>query len=77
MTTIQLSLLSEKEKVDSFLKEYPALFKYYGLKNGVAVVARINSIRTTYVPGEEGGREEVKIGNGELVDILYTGHVTF
>jgi len=76
-TEIQLSLLSEKETVDSFLKEHPTLFKDYGFKNGVAVVAHINSIRTTYVPGEEGGREEVKIGNGELVDIVYTGDVTF
>ncbi len=76
-TELQLSLLSDKDTVDSFLKEYPDLFKDYGFKNGVAVVARINSIRTTYVPGEEGEREEVKIGDGELLDILYTGDISF
>ncbi|MBL1276736.1 MAG: hypothetical protein COB30_011675 [Ectothiorhodospiraceae bacterium] len=76
-TELQLSLLSDKDKVDSFLKEHPDLFKDYGFKNGVAVVARINSIRTTYVSGEEGEREEVKIGDGELLDLLYTGDVTF
>lgn len=76
-TELQLSLLSNKDKVDSFLKEHPDLFKDFGFKNGVAVVAQINSIRTTYVTGEEGEREEVKIGDGELIDILYTGDVAF
>lgn len=71
-TELQLSLLSSKAQVDSFLKKYPDLFKDYGFNNGVAVVARINSIRTTTVLGDE-----VKIGDGELLDILYTGDVTF
>jgi hypothetical protein len=76
-TELQLSLLSDKDIVDSFLKEHPDLFKDYGFKNGVAVVARINSIRTTYVLNEEGVQEDVKIGDGKLIDILYTGDVTF
>jgi hypothetical protein len=76
-TELQLSLLSSKERIDSFLKKHPDLFKDYGFKNGVAVVARIKAIRTTSVPGEEGEREEVKIGDGELIDIQYTGDVTF
>lgn len=76
-TELQLSLLSEKEYVDSFLKKHPDLFKDYGFNNGVAVVARIHAIKTTTVLGEEGEQEEVKIGVGELLDILYTGNVTF
>ncbi len=76
-TELQLSLLSSKDRVDSFLKKHPELFNDYGFKNGVAVVARINSIRTTYVPGEDGEREEVKIGDGELINITYTGDVQF
>ena len=76
-TELQLSLLSNKDRVDSFLIEHPDLFKDFGFKNGVAVVAQINSIRTTYVSGEEGKREEVKIGDGELIDILYTGDIRF
>lgn len=76
-TELQLSLLSDKDRVDSFLKEHPDLFKDYGFNNSVAVVARINSIRTTYVLGEEGERDEVKIGDGKLIDILYIGDVTF
>ena len=76
-TELQLSLLSSKDRVDAFLKKHPDLFKDYGFKNGVAVVAHINSIRTTYVSGENGEREEVKIGDGELIDIVYTGDVQF
>ena len=78
-TELQLSLLSSKERIDSFLKQHPDLFKdnAYGFSNGVAVIARVKTIRTTYVPGEEGEREEVRIGEGELVNILYTGDVRF
>lgn len=76
-TELQLSLLSNKDRIDSFLKEHPDLFKDYGFNKGIAVVAQIKSIRTSYVPGEKGEREEVKIGDGELMDILYTGGVPF
>lgn len=76
-TKLQLSLLSEKEKIDSFLKEHPNLFKDFGLSNRVAVVAHINSIRTINVPEEEGVRKEMKVGDGELIDILYTADVSF
>jgi hypothetical protein len=76
-TDLQLSLLSSKHQMDSFLEQHQTLFENYGLNNGVAVVARIKAIRTVYVPREEGERDEVKIGEGKLIDILYTGHVLF
>lgn len=63
-TELELSLFSDKNKIDTLLEEHPDLFKDFGLKNGVAVVARINSIKTTYVAGEEGERNEVKTGHG-------------
>ena len=76
-TELRLSLFSSKEIVDSFLKKHPDFFKNYGFNNGVAVVARIKSIRTINILGEEGEREEVKIGDGELIDIIYTGDALF
>jgi len=76
-TELQLSLLSEKENVDSFLNKNPNLLKDYGLNNRIAVVARINAIKTTTILGEEGEREEVKIGVGELLEIMYMGDATF
>jgi hypothetical protein len=74
-TELQLLLQCPKQKVDSFLKDYPDLFKDFGYKNGVAVVADINETETIIVPGSEGEREEIKIGKGKCIDILYTGHV--
>lgn len=71
-TKLQLSLISSKDRVDSFLKEHPDLFKDYGFNKGVAMVARINSIRTMDIPTENGERGVI-IGDGELVDIMYTG----
>ena len=76
-TDLQLSLLSDKDTIDHFLQEHPDLFKTFGLKNSVAVVARIDSISTTYFLGEDGDREEIKIGDGTLLKILYTGDVFF
>lgn len=68
-TELELSLLSTKEQIDSLLKKHPDLFEDYGFNNGVAVVARIDTIRTIYVSSQEGGRDEVKVGNGELIDV--------
>ena len=76
-TELQLSLLAEKEYVDSFLNKNPDLFKDYGFNNRVAVVTRINAIKKTTLLGEEGEREEVKIGVGELLEIMYTGDAKF
>jgi len=76
-TELQLSLVADKVRIDSFLNRNPDLFKEYGFNNGVAVVARIKTIRTAYISGAEGAREEVKIGEGELVDIFYTGDILF
>jgi hypothetical protein len=76
-TELQLSLSSPKPLIDTFLKQHPNLFKNISLNNGIAVVAQIRRIRTAYVSGEEGQRDEVKIGEGELLDIVYTGDVLF
>ncbi len=87
--TLQLSLLSSKKIIDTFLEKHPdlfegygGLFQSYGQNNKVAVVARIHSVRIrtfpyAYYDGDGGsvGVEEVKIGDGELIDIAYTGDV--
>ena len=76
-TELQFVLQCPKQRVDSFLKEHPYLFKEFGFKNGVAVVADIDEIETTIVPGSEGEREEIKIGKGKCIDMFYTGDVQF
>ena len=74
---LQLSLLASKSKIDSFLNEHPNLFKDSSINDGIAVVAQISSIKTSYYSGEEGGQWEVKIGEGELLDMIFTGSVSF
>ena len=74
-TELRLSLISNKEIIDAFLAEHPDLFKEYGFNNGVAVVARITTIRTMEILGEESEIQEIRIGDGELVDIVFTGDV--
>ena len=90
---LQLSLISRKEIVDSFLEKHPDLFGNFGWNNGVAVVARVHSIRPPIRPRavmyhyddeydygdydeyyyDYEDYDEVKIGDGELIDIVYLG----
>lgn len=77
MTKLELALTADQNKIDSFLKDHPNLFKEEGFNNGVAVVARINSIKTQTYYGENSGSREARIGEGELIDIVYTGDVFF
>lgn len=72
---LELSLTAEKERIDSFIKKHPNLFKGGVLREGVAIVARVNSIRTVHIAREKGGTRVVKVGEGELIDIVYTGTV--
>jgi hypothetical protein len=76
-TELQLELQYPKQKVDLFLKAYPDIFKDFGFKNGVAVVADIEKIETIIISGSEGIREDIKVGKGKCIDMLYTGDVQF
>ena len=76
-TGLQLLLLADIDQVDQFLNEYPELFEEYGFNNGVAVAAQIESIETVRYLGKEGLLWEVKVGHGEVVEMLYTGDVFF
>ena len=69
-TELEVSLRATKSRIDSFLEEHPSGF---GFADDVAVIADVKTIQTAYIPGEEGGREEVKIGEGELIDIIFLG----
>lgn len=76
-TQLQLELRYPKQKVDLFLKAHPDIFKNFGFKNGVAVVAEIEKIETMKISGSEGEIEEIKVGKGKCIDMLYTGDVIF
>jgi len=74
-TELELSLLAPKQKIDVFLKNHPQLFKGVGFNNSIAIIAKVTSIKTEYYTGEQGQREEIKIGQGELIDILFLGGI--
>ena len=76
-TELQLSLTSSQERINSFLQNHPNIFKKYEFDNSVAVVAKVNSIRTVYAPRYEGVHREIRIGDGQLLEIVYTGPVLF
>ncbi|MEK6690026.1 MAG: hypothetical protein AABY78_01845 [Nitrospirota bacterium] len=76
-TELQLMLQCPKQKVDLFLKAHPNLLKDFWVKNEVTVVADIDEIDTKLVSGPDGEREEIKIGKGKCIDMLYTGDVKF
>lgn len=74
-TNLQLSLVAPKKQIDIFLKNYPDWNKGIGFNNGFAVIAKINSIETIYISGAKEGREEIKIGHGNMIDVEYLGRV--
>lgn len=74
-TELQLSLQCPKSRVDSFLRDHPDLLKEP--LSGVAIIADIDKIETKIVNGSEGEQEEIKIGKGKCIDMLYTGVVRF
>jgi hypothetical protein len=77
-TGLNLSLTARKNMIDEFLRKYPNLLSLYD--NNVAVIARISSIRSIYIPYEEmdiNGERNIKVGDGELIDILYIGDLNF
>lgn len=71
-TDLQLSLVTSKKKIDKFLQNHTSLLKG-GRRKSVAVIADISEIKTIYYAGEEGSREEIKVGVGHLIYIEYIG----
>ena len=74
-TEMRLSLIADKARIDALLKSQPRLVKKYYTNNGVAVVARIDTITSSEILGQEGEVIDIKTGHGELIDIVYTGNV--
>lgn len=78
-TKLRLSLSSAKTLIDNFLAESPNFISYDNDFNyQVAVIAQIRKIKTAYITDlEEGLENEVRIGEGELFDIVNTEEIAF
>ena len=71
----ELALKCPKQKVNSLLEEHPDLAE--GVTSGVAVVANIDKIKTVIVPGYDGGKENIRIGEGKSIDMIYIEDIYF
>ena len=72
-TELHLSLNASKEQVDSLRSRISEDWE----NPGFAVVARINSIRSTSYLDADGFGVDVRIGNGDLIDFRHIGFVEF
>ena len=72
-TDFRLSLRARKSQIDSFLESNPDIFEDYGFNNGVALVAKINEIHSNDVSDPECGINNLKIGGGDFLDLIFTG----
>ncbi|MBU1184225.1 MAG: hypothetical protein KJ663_03515 [Proteobacteria bacterium] len=73
MVNFELKLKCPMQKVKSLLKEHPDLTR--GVTRGVAVIANIDNIKTVISPGYEGGKEDIRIGEGKSIDIVYVDDI--
>jgi hypothetical protein len=72
-TALSLSLRCERMVIDPLISTHPDVLK--GIVGNVAVVARIDRIRTERATDDDGQPSETKIGDGWCVGLVYTGDV--
>lgn len=66
---IRLSLISNKTIIDVLIKNNPKIKNEW--KNGVIVVANIDSVKAEHITNSNDQIVEMKMGYGELIDISY------
>lgn len=69
-TPLYLSLIADKEKIDSLLQKHSSVFDAVGFRNSFAVIAKVASISFAFGANEEAS-EGVRVGTGHLLDIAY------
>ena len=74
-TELQLSLLASKYQINDLIKKHPNIFKDDDFYNNIAVIANIKGIKKSLLSVEYAQEKTMKIGEGELVDILYLGGI--
>lgn len=74
-TDIELAVTASRDEIDSFVKIHDAIGEY-NFDKGVAVIAKINSVTTQYLLDKDNNKDEVKTGNGKMLDIQFMGSHT-
>jgi hypothetical protein len=72
-TKLRLSLVANKDLIDTFLAKHPDLLENFGLNNGIALAAKISEIESSQITDSEGTITEVKTGKGVLLGLVFTG----
>ena len=72
-TDIQLELSAPKSIIDPFLKKHTEVMQIYNSDKGIAVIAKIDSLKTNYIISETQEKYEIKTGKGEMLHIQYMG----
>ena len=74
ITHLRLSLSCTKTKIDTFMKENESqIDEKFGSFNQFFVIAKINEIESSEILGNNSEPVQVRIGKGELIDIVYYG----
>lgn len=74
-TELQVTLSAPKGVIDDFMKQHGEFSNGSGQRKGVAVAARIYGLRSSSLLDSEDKPVDVRIGEGELLGIVYTGDV--
>lgn len=69
---LRLELKADKKLIDAFIEQWPQVTSEDTIGNGVAVIAKIASIRSAVV-----STDHTAIGEGQLLDLAYAGMVPF
>jgi hypothetical protein len=69
-TKLRLDVRASKTQVDTIIATHPDLLENTGLRSELGVVAQIENISIT----QFGDLEDIKTGNGYLLDLVYVGN---
>ena len=76
-TDLKILVACPKHTIDILLDGRPDYFEAFGIKNGLAVVAKINELKTEYAVNplknfsKKYENNEIRVGKGVLVDMIH------
>ena len=67
----KLLLLVEKAKIDQIRNSHPDIIEDFMVSNNIASIVSISSIDSETILNSDGDKEDIKIGKGRLLDLVY------
>ena len=72
-TDLELRMTAPKSIIDRLLEKYPTLLTENQYDDNIIVIAKITSIEKKYIQSDDNVVKDVKVGIGEILDIMYIG----